>query len=197
MDDNQNKNNVPLPAQDEDQSADAPVRKVIKKKKKKKKKRNPFLRFLGAFFRGIFITLVTILLIGLLCVGICATCFGVYINKYVSPEVDIDLDSFRLNQTTFVYYIDEQGNEKLLDSIHGDEDRVWVSLDEIPRQLQLAFISVEDNRFETHPGVDWKRTIGAAINYVVPFRDNFGGGSTITQQLIKNLTGEDETSDRR
>ena len=197
MDDNQNKKNTPLPVQDEDQSDDAPVRKVKKKKKKKRKKRNPFLRFLGAFFRGIFITLVTILLIGLLCVGICATCFGVYINKYVSPEVDIDLDSFRLNQTTFVYYLDEEGNEKLLDSIHGDEDRVWVSLDEIPRQLQLAFISVEDSRFETHPGVDWKRTIGAAINFVVPFRDNFGGGSTITQQLIKNLTGEDETSVKR
>ena len=70
-------------------------------------------------------------------------------------------------------------------------------LAEIPKQLQLAFISVEDARFYTHSGVDWKRTIGAALNYVVSFHDNFGGGSTITQQLIKNLTGEDETSVKR
>ncbi|MBR4955461.1 MAG: transglycosylase domain-containing protein, partial [Clostridia bacterium] len=136
-------------------------------------------------------------LVGMLCVGICAACFGVYINKYVSPEVDIDLDAYRLNLTTFVYYIDEDGNQVLLDSIHGDEDRVWVSLEEIPLYLREAFISVEDARFDTHPGVDWKRTIGAAINFVVPFRDNYGGGSTITQQLIKNLTGEDETSVKR
>ncbi|MBQ2866713.1 MAG: transglycosylase domain-containing protein [Clostridia bacterium] len=181
------------------QTDPSPVKKPAAKKrrKKKKKQRNPFVRFLLGFLKVVSVTLVTILLVGLLCVGICATCFGVYINKYVSPEVDIDLDAYRLDLTTFVYYLDDEGNEVLLDSIHGDEDRVWVSLDDIPRQLQLAFISVEDARFSTHPGVDWKRTIGAAINYVVPFRDNYGGGSTITQQLIKNLTGEDETSVKR
>ncbi|MBR3865422.1 MAG: PBP1A family penicillin-binding protein [Clostridia bacterium] len=169
----------------------------VKVKKKKKKKKSKGWRVAGKIGKGFLMTFVTILLIGLLCAGICIACFAVYINKYVNPEVDIDLSSFRLDQTTFIYYVDENGQERLLDSIHGDENRVWVPLAEIPKQLQLAFISVEDARFYTHSGVDWKRTIGAALNYVVSFRDNFGGGSTITQQLIKNLTGEDETSVKR
>lgn len=165
--------------------------------KKKKKKKSKGARIAGKIGKGIAITIVTILLVGMLCAGICIACFAVYINKYVNPEVEIDLSSFRLDQTTFIYYLDENGEEQLLDTVHGDENRVWVSLSEIPEQLQLAFISVEDARFYTHSGVDWKRTIGAALNYVVSFRDNFGGGSTITQQLIKNLTGEDETSVKR
>ena len=142
--------------------------------------------------------LVTLVLIGMTTAAICGMAFAVYINRYVSPEIDVDLDSVRLNLTSFIYYVDpETGEEKELETLYGDQNRVWVDIDNIPEMMQKAFIAVEDERFYSHNGVDWKRTIGAALNYVIKFRDNYGGGSTITQQLIKNITGDNETSVKR
>ena len=110
--------------------------------------------------RSIGFVLLTILLVGLTTAAICGMVFAVYINKYVSNDVEIYLDSYRLNLTSFMYYVDpETGKEVELNSLHGLEDRVWVDLEDIPKQLQLAFISVEDNTFYTHNGVNWKRTI--------------------------------------
>lgn len=148
--------------------------------------------------RTVGMVILTLVLIVLTCTAICGMVFAVYINKYVSQDVEIYLDSYRLNQTSFLYYIDSAtGEERELESLHGLEDRVWVDLKDVPKQLQLAFISVEDHTFYSHHGVNWKRTIGAGLNYLLHFRQNFGGGSTITQQLIKNLTGDDETSVKR
>ena len=149
-------------------------------------------------FRSIFLVLLTIILIGLTTAAICGMVFAVYINKYVSNDVEIYLDSYRLNLTSFLYYVDgETGAEVELGSLHGQEDRVWVDLEEIPKQLQLAFISVEDNTFYTHNGVNWKRTIGATLDWSGMLNDFTGGGSTITQQLIKNLTDDKDTSVKR
>ncbi len=148
--------------------------------------------------RRILLSLLSLVLVGMTTAGICVTAFAFYIKNYISPEVDIYLDSYRLNETSHLYYIDsETGEIKEFEALHGTEDREWSDLDEIPEMLKLAFISVEDNSFYTHNGVNWKRTIGATLNYIVPFRSGYGGGSTITQQLIKNLTGESETSVKR
>ena len=148
--------------------------------------------------RKILMTLMSLLLVGLTTGSICVTAFAFYIKNYVSHDVDIYLDSYRLNETSHLYYVDKKtGEYKEFEALHGTEDREWADLDEIPKMLQLAFISVEDNSFYAHDGVNWKRTIGATLNYIVPFRSGFGGGSTITQQLIKNLTGESETSVKR
>ena len=148
--------------------------------------------------RGLTFVLTTILLIGVTTMAICLVAAAAYIKFYISPTIDIDLDDFSLNLTSFVYYIDpDTGEEVRLEELHGSENRVWVDYEEIPQQLIDAYVSIEDARFMKHNGVDWTRTIGAAINYVVKIRDNFGGGSTITQQLIKNLTGDDETSVKR
>ncbi|MBQ4577898.1 MAG: PBP1A family penicillin-binding protein [Clostridia bacterium] len=149
-------------------------------------------------FRALGFLILTVLLIGLTTAAICGMVFAVYINKYVSNDVEIYLDSYRLNLTSFIYYLDpETGNEVELNKLHGMEDRVWVDLEDIPKQLQLAFISVEDNSFYTHQGVNWKRTIGATVNWTGMLNDFTGGGSTITQQLIKNLTDDKDTSVKR
>ena len=149
-------------------------------------------------FRALGFLLLTILLVGLTTAAICGMVFAVYINKYVSNDVEIYLDSYRLNLTSFIYYLDpETGEEVELNKLHGMEDRVWVDLEDIPKQLQLAFISVEDNSFYTHHGVNWKRTIGATVNWTGMLNDFTGGGSTITQQLIKNLTDDKDTSVKR
>ena len=148
--------------------------------------------------RSIGFVLLTILLVGLTTAAICGMVFAVYLNKYVSNDVESYLDSYRLNLTSFMYYVDpETGKEVELNSLHGLEDRVWVDLEDIPKQLQLAFISVEDNTFYTHNGVNWKRTIGATIKWTGLLDDFTGGGSTITQQLIKNLTDDKDTSVKR
>ncbi len=149
-------------------------------------------------FRSILLVFLTIFLVGLTTAAICGMAFAVYINKYISNDVEIYLDSYRLNLTSFLYYTDpETGNEIELGSLHGMEDRVWVDLEDIPKQLQLAFISVEDNTFYTHNGVNWKRTIGATLDWSGMLNDFTGGGSTITQQLIKNLTDDRDTSVKR
>ena len=148
--------------------------------------------------RAIGFLLLTIMLVGLTTAAICGMVFAVYINQYVSNDVEIYLDSYRLNLTSFIYYLDPDTSEEVeLNSLHGMENRVWVDLEDIPKQLQLAFISVEDNSFYTHQGVNWKRTIGATVNWTGMLNDFTGGGSTITQQLIKNLTDDKDTSVKR
>jgi len=156
------------------------------------------LKTVKSILKKIGFTLLTLVLIGITTATICLVAGAAYVKYYISPTIDINLDDFRLNFTSFVYYVDkETGEEIKFEELHGSENRVWVDYEDIPQTLIDAYISVEDSRFYEHDGVDWKRTIGAMINYIIPIRDNFGGGSTITQQLIKNLTGDNETSVKR
>ena len=162
--------------------------KKASKPKKEKKKRKPRQKKDHKHLRRFGIILCSLFLIGLISVS----SVGLYVLKYmadfVNGEVAIDLDIYKANQsqTTILYTVDDDGNEIELIRLHGEENRIWVDLDEIPQDLQDAFIALEDAKFPTHSGVDWKRTIAVAI---VPSKRG-EGGSTITQQLIKNLTGE-------
>ncbi len=110
----------------------------------------------------------------------------------VNGELLINLDEYKLeqSQTSFIYAYDEDGKIVELARLHGEENRIWVDLDDISPHMQNAFIALEDTRFKTHQGVDWKRTIGVIVK-----PSNVGqGGSTITQQLIKNLTNENSVT---
>ncbi|MBQ9980375.1 MAG: PBP1A family penicillin-binding protein, partial [Oscillospiraceae bacterium] len=77
-----------------------------------------------------------------------------------------------------------------------DENRIIVSYDQIPKHLRDAAVAIEDKRFYSHQGVDWYRTVAAVFNMFLSMDDTFGG-STITQQLIKNTTGEDQVTVKR
>ena len=68
-----------------------------------------------------------------------------------------------------------------------------VNLSEVPNNLKNAYIAVEDKTFNKHHGINVKRTLGATVNYITNFGSSSYGGSTITQQLVKNVTGENET----
>lgn len=102
------------------------------------------------------------------------------------------------DRTTRLYYYDESGNEIELaeDRISGNENALWCSLEEMSPHLINAFISIEDKRFYKHAGIDWIRT-GSAVWQYLRGRGKSFGGSTITQQLVKNLTGDSERSVRR
>lgn len=111
---------------------------------------------------------------------------------YVKGDLVVNLDEYKANQnqTSFVYAYDKSGTTVELARLHGEEDRVWVDLDDMSPYLKEAFIALEDTRFMKHHGVDWIRTFGVIIK-----PKNIGqGGSTITQQLIKNITNNKEVT---
>ena len=123
---------------------------------------------------------------------------GIYVGSITKERLDLSLfklDGERSASRVFVMndgeWVDWQ-EEKIIGERHFE----YVSIDEIPKDLQSAFIAIEDKRFYKHGGVDLYRTLGAAANYFLGFDGRFGA-STITQQLIKNVTGEDEVSIER
>jgi len=109
-------------------------------------------------------------------------------------EIIENIKNYELNMTSIIYVKNSAGEWEEYQRIHGDENRIWVDIEQIPQQLIDAFIAIEDQRFYSHYGIDWKRTTGAFLNYL-PFVDLYSsnqGGSTITQQLIKNITSDSD-----
>ena len=103
-----------------------------------------------------------------------------------------DLSAMSLSYSSFVYVDDEQGNATEYMTIYKDANREWVSLNDIPAYMKTAQVAIEDHRFSEHDGVDWWNTMGAV--YKLFTHSGGGGGSTLTQQLIKNITGEKQVS---
>ena len=144
----------------------------------------------------IFKVLGTFLLILLLSGLIFATIFAFYIKTCLTPELDVSLSDYRLNQSSTIYYTDTVGEWRTLVTLTGTQNRVWVDYENIPEYMEQAVVAIEDKRFYDHKGVDWYRTAGAFVEMFAR-NENSYGGSTITQQLIKNLTGEDEITVQR
>lgn len=139
--------------------------------------------------------LATVLLI----VGVCAVVFvGVlanYLEEDIIPQAGIRLDGYDLSTPSYIYYEDEQGNIQVLQKLYATSVSEWADFESIPEAMVQAAVSIEDHRFFEHQGVDWFTTIKACVNMFVGGGSSFGG-SSITQQLIKNiLLTEDETAD--
>jgi len=139
--------------------------------------------------------LLTLLLIGFIIGIIVGTTFVLYVKNYVDSEIDTSLFTMAgTNTTTQLFYTDpETGKEVEIEEqrIYGADNGMWVSYSDLPDDLIDAFVAIEDHRFFSHNGVDWITTVKATASYFLPGDKNFGG-STITQQLVKNLTGDDE-----
>lgn len=141
-------------------------------------------------------TLVTILLI-MLTTGLLFTCiFAYYVKTNLSQDLDITLEDMTLNQASTIYYTDKAGNHIPMASLHGLENRIWVDYENIPQYLEYAAVAIEDRRFYEHKGVDWYRTVAAFGNMFLSMKNDFGG-STLTQQLLKNHTKEDDITVQR
>ena len=152
-----------------------------KSKSKNSKKRNPFLRVVTSCLLIMVITICIVIAAGM-----------IYLFAFIDDSIDADLYNLKLDYTTILYAKDKEGKDVELTRLHGEQNRLWVSEKEIPDIVDYAFISCEDKRFKDHHGVDWKRTFFAFANEVFDIRDNRQGGSTITQQLVKNLTQDDD-----
>lgn len=118
--------------------------------------------------------------------------FVYFLFSIKESTVAYDIKTAKLNLTSFIYVKDENGEFKEYDRVYDVENRVWVDFQDIPQNMINAIIAIEDKRFYDHHGVDWKRTLSAALN-LVGGKSSYGG-STLTQQLIKNVTGENEPS---
>ena len=162
---------------------------IFKKDKDNKgeKKSGKFAKFIHRFRRSIWAVCLT----GILTVFFTGCTFFWYAFIYVDGEFDLSSLDSSLNYTTTIYAV-KDGETVEVDKLYGSENRIWVNINEIPKCLQDAFVALEDERFYKHGGVDLKRTASAVLNYFNPFSNKSYGGSTITQQLVKNLTEDDD-----
>ena len=165
-----------------------PVNPQDPKKKKKKKRRSipgMILRFIGCVF-----------CVGIMLCSVGGVLLSMYIVQVTADDGEVlDLDNQKNKQTTIIY--DKNGNEYA--TLTQGENRIWRELSAMPENLQHAVIAIEDKDFYHEPGINIKRTIGAALN---EFTDHaiYGsqqGASTLEQQLVKNLTGDDEVDKMR
>lgn len=169
---------------------DIPLGHTKRSKNGKKKKKR-----MGRIKR----TLLSVFLICIITFCLVSGAFGIYVFAFIDGDIPYDLNNLELQYTSIVYAYDtdiEQYYE--MTSFHGTENRIWVDAKDFSPYLENAIVSIEDKRFYDHEGVDWKRTFSAFLNMFFDFYGERQGGSTITQQLVKNLTNDNEqTSDRK
>lgn len=138
-------------------------------------------------------TILVIFLILIITCCIVVSLLSIYFLKLLSGNRALDLDSYKVDYTTIIYCNDKKtGEPKEIQKLFKNENRIWVDIDEMPKYLMQAVIATEDQRYLQHNGVDWKRTMGAFLNEVFHIYGSRQGGSTITQQLIKNITKQNE-----
>ncbi len=142
----------------------------------------------SVFVNAVRIALVLVLLAGLALGGALIGIGRAYVGT--APTLDLALLSDQ-DKTSFIY----DANGVLITDYKGTENRVMVNIYQIPQSLQYAFIAIEDVRFFSHNGVDYKRIVGSFIQNFISNSNQ--GGSTITQQLIKNTVLSNELSYKR
>ena len=150
----------------------------------------------------IAMVLGTLMLVGVLTAGIFVAIFMRYVDNSLRGHVEVDVSAFNPSVSSELYYNDPTDPDAdaegwvMYDTLFQKaQNRIWVTLDEIPRHLREAAIAVEDKRFPTHHGVDW-HGIGRAIVSTLTGKD-VQGGSSITQQMIKNVTGDNQNTVKR
>ena len=138
-----------------------------------------------SFIRVLFVSLIA------LCIGV--TCLGIGSFRGVidnAPDVN-DIDIMPLGYATFLY--DDQGNQ-IRKLAAPNSNRLPVTLDQIPEDLQHAVVAIEDERFYEHNGIDVKGILRAGVKAITT-GDFSEGASTITQQLLKNNVFTNWTSE--
>lgn len=159
--------------------------KTKAKSRKKKRKKRPVLY-------ALFVAAFCLFVSGMLTVIIVGSSVLSYVNESTEGKKIVDLENYTSSQsqTSIMYAYDKNNKAKELTRLHGEENRIWADYDQMPDNLINAFVSLEDKRFWDHSGVDWIRTIAVFVNP----KYSGQGGSTITQQLVKNLTDQKDVT---
>ena len=165
------------------------ISKKVKKRNKKAKR--------SRVFKSVFASLLIIAIVGTI------ICTGVFVGMYaaVMTEIqDMNIDALVKNHSSIAYYTDSSGNQQELQTLNTTDNSIWVESSEISDYVKNATIAIEDERFLKHNGIDIKRTIGATLKFGLAklgIGEATYGGSTITQQVIKNITKEKDKSATR
>lgn len=171
-----------------DDKVKKPVKNGKKGKNGKKKGKSSTKKKVWAVVKKIIIALIILgILAGLILAGILA---GIFFG-FFGADFKMTKDDLTIEFSNSEVY-DADGN--LLCELNGNEKRKIISLEQMPEYLPKAYVAIEDERFYEHSGVDIKRTGAATVTYLLNGGKSSFGGSTITQQLIKNITDEDEDS---
>lgn len=195
--------------------------------KSRRGRKDPAMKTAGGGRAGGVVSLIlkiigTVLLVGITTCVMFACIFGFYIKTTMESQLEITFEDYsnQLGQTSFLYFnrtsdgslTDEAETGAGGDSVNGtmDDDKVqywtkimsttkrtWVDYEEIPQFMMDAAVAIEDKRFYEHQGVDWYRTAGAVRTMFFGQGESSYGASTITQQLIKNLTNYDDVTVKR
>ena len=155
-----------------------PAGSSIRKNKNAKEKKK--MSGVKKFFLIVFLLIMLTALVGI----------GIFCGIFFSDKFALSREDLLLSNANTIVY-DRDGN--VIAELSGSENRKIVSYDEMVKYLPDAFVAIEDERFYTHKGVDLKRTLAATTTYLTKGDSSFGG-SSITQQLIKNITNERDNS---
>lgn len=172
-------------------------REIARRPEGRARKRRPSVgRIVMRTVGHIFFALFTLALIGVCTAGMFAYIFMQYIETSVAPSLAVSMEDYELNLSSFIYYQDKETGEWVeYQTIHGQENRILVDFDQIPDAMWQAAVAIEDQRFFQHHGVDWKRTIAAVLTFFTG--DDTFGASTITQQVLRNMTEDKEVTVNR
>ena len=160
------------------------AKKEKKARKEEKRKKHRILKFIIKFFLIIIILLLLALIAGMWGFA------GLLLGWYGNEDIQIRKEDLVIKVSNSVI-VDQNGT--VLADLSGDEKRKIITLDEMAYYLPKAYIAIEDERFYEHSGVDFKRTAGAIANTLLNGASSYGG-STITQQLVKNITNDNEST---
>ncbi|MDD3346863.1 transglycosylase domain-containing protein [Oscillibacter sp.] len=146
----------------------------------------------GGIAGQILFVIGTLLLIGACTAAMITGIFLKYVNTTLTPTLQVRAEEYTMKLSSVIYYQDKTSGEWMeYQNIYGVENRIWADFAQMPDALWQAAVSIEDQRFFDHHGVDWKRTAGATVKMLTGAQEMYGG-STITQQLLKNMTGDNK-----
>ena len=129
----------------------------------------------------------TVAMIFLVCMFVFTSIVGDYLEEDIATDSHINLADYEVELNSYLYYV-KDGKIKEYQEVYSAISREWAGYEEIPENLINAAIAIEDHRFYEHQGVDWITTFKAVVRMF--FGNDDAGGSSITQQLVKNVTGE-------
>lgn len=157
--------------------------------KKPKRSKKSMIKNSAIILKRIFLSALAIMIL----TGFFMLAFlNYYKSSLMENDISLNINASKLSLTSFIYVNDNEGRPQEYQRVHNSENRVWVDFQDIPQTMKDAVVAIEDKRFYEHRGVDWKRTIGAVLNLLKGTQGY--GGSTLTQQLIKNITEDNEVS---
>ena len=163
--------------------------KKVPPKATKKKKKNGKPRFSDKHPKLMIFIKIMIILFLLMCVIGAGIVAGMFFGLF-GDDFEITKEELQIGVSNSVI-VDQNGG--VVANLSGDEKRKIISIKDMGEYLPKAYVAIEDERFYSHHGVDFKRTAGAILNTIFKGNSSYGG-STITQQLVKNITKDDEAS---